>query len=220
MAGGGAAAWTPASLPSLVGWWDASDAASFTYSSGVVVSQWNDLSGNARHFTQATTTKQPSRNGTQNGLDTVVFDGTTDYLDTGSFTLAQPLTIIDVVHTLNVSGIVGSIGGNLQTYISSSSMKMYAGSNEVTVSATGTGLGQWSYEFNGTSSNAWKNGTQTVTNGNPGTSGTTTGLRLGERNLAQYYSGEIMEVIVVGAVLSTSDRQAAESYLKTKWGTP
>lgn len=68
------AAFTPAAIAGLGLWLDASDASSFTYSSGAVVSQWNDKSGNARHATQGTVGLQPSRSGTQNSLATVVFN--------------------------------------------------------------------------------------------------------------------------------------------------
>ena len=61
-------------------WLDAANAASFTYSSGSVVSQWTDRSANAFTFTTAGTTNQPSRSGTQNGKSTVLFDGSNDYL--------------------------------------------------------------------------------------------------------------------------------------------
>ncbi len=61
-------------------WLDAANAASFTYSSGSVVSQWTDRSANAFTFTTAGTTNQPSRTGSQNSKSTVVFDGTNDYL--------------------------------------------------------------------------------------------------------------------------------------------
>lgn len=78
----GAAAWTPASLsPAL--WLDASDASSFTYHSGTIVSQWNDLSGSNRHATQATSGNAPTRATTLNGLSTVDFDGTDDWMTCG-----------------------------------------------------------------------------------------------------------------------------------------
>ena len=64
--------------PSL--WLDASDAGTFTYSSGTIVSQWTDKSSNAYQFTNSTTGNQPNRNGSQNGLATVSWDGTNDTL--------------------------------------------------------------------------------------------------------------------------------------------
>ena len=46
-------------LPSLTGWWDADDASTFTYSSGVVVSQWSDKSGGANHLSVIDGTAPP-----------------------------------------------------------------------------------------------------------------------------------------------------------------
>ena len=55
-----AVAWTPASLgSSLALWLDASDASTIT-STGGLVSEWRDKSGNSRHATQATSAYQPS----------------------------------------------------------------------------------------------------------------------------------------------------------------
>lgn len=61
-------------------WLDADNAASFTYSSGSVVSQWTDRSPNALSFTTTATVNQPTRSGVQNGKSTVVFDGNRNYL--------------------------------------------------------------------------------------------------------------------------------------------
>ena len=55
-----AVAWSPTSLGnSLALWLDASDASSIT-SSGGLVSQWNDKSGNNRHATQTNAGSRPS----------------------------------------------------------------------------------------------------------------------------------------------------------------
>lgn len=67
------APFAPTGSPAL--WLDAADPATFTYSSGVLVSQWSDKSGNGRHATQGTPAYQPTRNGTQNGRTTVAFGG-------------------------------------------------------------------------------------------------------------------------------------------------
>jgi hypothetical protein len=48
---GGGGFTDPTDLPNLVYWYDATDASTFTFSSGVIVSQWNDKSGNAYHMT-------------------------------------------------------------------------------------------------------------------------------------------------------------------------
>ena len=61
-------------------WLDASDASTFTYSSGTVVSQWTDKTANAYQFVNSTVANQPNRNGTQNSKSTVSFDGSNDHL--------------------------------------------------------------------------------------------------------------------------------------------
>lgn len=69
--------WSPKLLaPAL--WLDAADLTTIT-SSGGAVSQWNDKSGNDRHVTQGTSTRQPTTNAnTQNGLNVISFDGGDD----------------------------------------------------------------------------------------------------------------------------------------------
>lgn len=56
-------------------WLDASNAGSITSSAGAV-SQWDDLSGNTKHVTQATAGQKPTTaSTTQNGLNVLAFDG-------------------------------------------------------------------------------------------------------------------------------------------------
>lgn len=97
--------------PSLALWLDASDAATFTLS-GSEVTQWNDKSGNSRHASQGTSANRPLRNGTLNGLSTVVFDGSNDFL-----TISAGLEL----HTMLIVGTPNSSGAN----------KVMAGSNRV-----------------------------------------------------------------------------------------
>jgi lysophospholipase L1-like esterase len=73
----------PTDISNLAAWYDASHAASFTYSSGTLVSQWNDRSANARHLTQGTAGNQPTRSASVNGLGAVWFDGVDNVLGGG-----------------------------------------------------------------------------------------------------------------------------------------
>lgn len=66
--------WLPSDMTTSA-WFDASDSGSITESGGSV-SQWNDKSGNARHLTQATGSKQPTYVSSQY----LSFDGTDDEL--------------------------------------------------------------------------------------------------------------------------------------------
>lgn len=73
----------PVSVPPVSGyklWLDGKDSAVFSFSSGSVVSEWRDKSGNAYNFSQGTVANQPTR-----GSDGLVdFDGSNDQLDAGS----------------------------------------------------------------------------------------------------------------------------------------
>ena len=74
-------AFVPTDLTGLALWLDADDASSITEAVTNQVSQWNDKSGNARHFSQATSGNQPATNITTiNGKNAIDFDGVDDYL--------------------------------------------------------------------------------------------------------------------------------------------
>lgn len=102
---------TPLSLqPDL--WLDASDSSTITAVSGSV-SQWDDKSGNARHFTQATGSAQPiTGTRTLNGLNVIDFNGTTmvmgggDILDlgTGNITVAAVVKIDNAGNSHTILG--------------------------------------------------------------------------------------------------------------------
>jgi len=69
--------WTPAEIVTSA-WFDASDSDTITEVSGAV-SQWDDKSGNDRHATEGTGTKQPITGiETVNGLNVIDFDGIDD----------------------------------------------------------------------------------------------------------------------------------------------
>jgi len=73
---------------------DMSPAAMFRYGIGITVtgagvSQWNDMSGNARHLLQGTDANRPALQAD----GSILFDGVDNALATGAFTYDQPLTI-------------------------------------------------------------------------------------------------------------------------------
>src|SRR5258706_12126795 len=110
----GGAAWTPASVTTAF-WYDASNAGSITQSGGTV-SQWNDLSGNARHLTQATTALQPtytaSALNSKPGIHFINNNSSTtnSLMQTATFTAGQPLTVV-VVFKNGAGGPNTSPGG-------------------------------------------------------------------------------------------------------------
>jgi len=84
-------AFTPASLSGLAAWYDASQITGTT--DGAALSQWNDLSGNARHLRQATGASQPIyKTAIQNGKGVVRFDGTNDVMSVVA-AIPKPFTV-------------------------------------------------------------------------------------------------------------------------------
>jgi hypothetical protein len=233
------ATFTPTDLANLSIWFDASDASSFTYSSGVVVSQWNDKSGNARHASQANTGFQPSRNGTVNGLTTVVFDGTSDRftianqttITTGTawsvFAVVKPSSlsgarlIIDADSSPRVAQFLRTNGTAAESIAFNTGGSAFNDGAGATLS-TGTAY-QITSVCTGTAIEAWvdnsSNGSTAVT----GTVRTTSGLTAAELGNgaggSAWWAGDICEVILYDRALNSTDRQTVQSYLKNKWGT-
>ena len=76
----------PSGITGLVARYDAQDLASISLS-GSQVTQWNDLSGNAYHATQGTSTNRPlSGTRTINGKNVIDFDGSNDFLSNSNVT--------------------------------------------------------------------------------------------------------------------------------------
>jgi hypothetical protein len=80
---------TPAGIPNLALWLDASDSTTFydatsggaLVSAGNAVARWNDKSGNCLNATQGSSGNQPTRTaGVRQGLDGLTFSGTSQFL--------------------------------------------------------------------------------------------------------------------------------------------
>jgi hypothetical protein len=108
------AEFAPSAISGLQLWLDASDAGTlFDATSGGslvaadgAVARWQDKSGNSRHFTQSTSGSRPLRKvSQQNGKDTLLFDGTNDFLSGGNYLDVNTGGITAfVVHKRNATG--------------------------------------------------------------------------------------------------------------------
>lgn len=217
-------------------WFDASDAASFTYSSGTVVSQWNDKSGNTRHLTQGTVLNQPTRSGTQNGLPTVVFDGSNDALSNSSIAGNSS------GFTLFIAGKMGSGTSAYGRILSSSAGgtdytssaivvhrqaggSVLAGERNAVIRSSSTmSMDAWhaiTVNNDMTTSRMYIDGVIGSTAGADTVALVSSVIALGRAtNGGDFFAGEIAEVLLYLSFLNTTDRQSVEAYLKTKWGTP
>lgn len=109
---------SPLSIAGCKLWLDAADQGTISVS-GNAVTQWNDKSGNASHFTQGTGARRPSSGTrTQNGLNVIDFDGTNDSLTTTAaksafnFLNNTTATIFRVLQQDTTSGTQYVMGNN------------------------------------------------------------------------------------------------------------
>jgi hypothetical protein len=214
----------PSDISGLQLWFDGADAATITLDGSNNVEQWNDKSGNARHASQASTTRRPSSSSI-NGLFACGFDGIDDRLGTAAFTLAQPTTVF-IVGKVGDSGtrvLYDSNTNRNQVRIETQLARTFAGTFLSSASPTTGTTNPFLVKavFNGASSSIRTNKTASAS-GNAGTSGMSGGLAIGisaPDNLFPFL-GQIGEIITYDSVLSAGDITSVETYLSSKWGTP
>lgn len=232
---GPVAEWTPAALTNLVGWWDASDAATLTLS-GSAVTAWADKSGNGKTLAQGTSANQPAVvTAAQNGRNTVRFT-TNDLLTNASVTLTSHTLF--VVMKATAAGVVVEHGvdsnsnpGFMFYSTTGSTVQVRRGSDR---SAKNGPSSSWLtspsafavvvHRYDGThaSHTLSKNGsaltlTDTVV-GNPGSASTSASLNVGARSgVAFAFSGDIAEMLLMSAAASTDEVNRMLAYLNGRW---
>jgi len=224
-----AAAWTPAALgSSLAVWLDASDATTLTTSGGLV-SEWRDKSGNARHAVQTSPGSQPTLNGSAISISdynrfmtgampagsmptsiqvTVVFTasgGGRNGYESHPFTRTTnnyPTPFDGYNDTLLVGGPTGSFAG-------------FGGYADMRNLTTRTVL---STSMSATKVEQYLNGTLRKTDsGNFPYRDVPSIFYVGTRDdRYTHFTGEINEIVVTNE-LNSSDRASLNSYLGGKW---
>jgi hypothetical protein len=226
-------AFSPANISNLYLWLDANDATTFTYSSGAVVSQWNDKSGNAYHATQATVANQPTRVTSPSiGVD---FDGSNDVLSTtASFNGSAFTTFIIARDYNNGATLIGTGGGGTNIYwpytqpstlywqIDSdwglnSSITFPSGLSNLEVRYDGggaTNADKMKGRFNGSEITLTFTGTIGSTLSRSGSS-----TAIGAYNFTPVlaFSGIISEIITYNKVLDATELTQVRDYLSSKW---
>jgi hypothetical protein len=221
-------------------WLDADDATTFTYSSGVVISQWADKSGNSRNATQSTVANQPTRQtGVVNGKAVVRFDATNDQLNYSGYSLSNR-TIFMVFRnaaefnsTSNVDMVLGGsfpwqlftfgtatngITGEVATWLGVSTGGATVNGYYSTANiAAGAHQLNWTTDSSRNFAAKLDESNLSVTSYNGGFSVATYPGSIAA------FSGinngiDLCEWIVYDTVLSGTDITANEDYLATKWG--
>ena len=224
-----AAAWTPAALgSSLAVWLDASDATTLTTSGGLV-SEWRDKSGNARHAVQTSPNSQP----TFTGSAVSISDNNksmTGAMAAGTFPTSIQVT---VVFTASGSGRNG-YQSHPFTRTSNNYPTPYDGYNDTLLvgGPTGACVGFGGYadirnrttrtvlstSMSATKVEQYLNGTlQKTDSGNYPYQDVPSIFYVGTRDdRYTHFTGEINEIVVTNE-LSSADRTSLNSYLGAKW---
>lgn len=191
-----------------------------------LVSQWNDISGNARHLTEAT--NKPLWVDTLiNGYPAIRFDGSNDVLTSTSFSLSQPMTVFIVckivTHT-NLDGIwFGNAGSAPGIFMRSSpSVVIHDTSTGSEISRNSTAA----YElfkaiFNGTSSTLAVNNGSDAATGSSYTSSLTAGFAVGSWGAAagsRFGNIEVAEIAIYNSAITGANLTALNAYFGSRYG--
>jgi len=241
-AGGGAAAWTPASLTTQIAWWDASDAATITSAgSPALVSAWASKVG-SYSLVQSTDAKKPTTNSTTiNGKNVLAFDGG-DGLSVASFAPASTKITVWAVFTAASGGdqVVTELTAN---YAGASGFLLYriGASNKTALAISINNFNVWTTTsthtttaklFVGTGDVALatnetagyvdgaSDGSVTTNQNNNSTNFATSTLYVGARaGSSIYLTGNIAEMGICTTVLDATDLDSLHTYIAAKWGT-
>jgi hypothetical protein len=231
--------WTPALLTTAL-WLDAADASTVTTVSGLV-SQWNDKSGNNRHFTQATPANRPTYNLTHVNNKPAVqkIQGTSDDIGliTASLGIAAdaPRTTVFVFKHINISASNNELWGSNTVFMidvgssfqGSNTWRIRNASNNFLGTAGANTAGDKIMLIRG--SNTFTDYRQSggadsgVLAGNAHAWDTTAGVQMFNVNLTSnqsrnYRGGAVGEWIVIPEVVSNAIAEKLEGYLAHKWG--
>ena len=222
------ALWTPAEITTAL-WLDASDSSTITIDTGV--SQWRDKSGNARHFAQATTTRQPALiTAGKNGLDIIRFDGSSYSLlasisipsgNWSAFFVIKPevtskaggMYLLDTQSGRMIFAALKSAGSLVGCYFGSW-LGTQAGTTAYQILEyyldAGAGAGGSSILRNGTS-------LESITYTSNAIGGTTAIGSVYDLGTS-FFNGDICEIILIPSAADLYTRQLMQGYAAWKWG--
>ncbi len=226
----------PDDISGLVGWWDATDAATFTYAGtfGDSVQTWADKSSIGNNLTQATSSWRPRRNATINGLNAVKFyPADSHFLTVANLENTVGGQVVNTSTFVVAQRVVETGGGNIRALIHLGVPSTYINvSNNNIQSWTGSSDVSWGGITNADCQNPHLY-VETRESGllyhffdgvtkDQGTAYNSTAIDDfsigGQYDLSQFSDWVIGEVVVYDRRLSDGERQQVEGYLMDKWG--
>jgi len=192
-------------------------------SAGSAVGTWGDRSGQAINYdaTQATGSAQPTFNVSGNDKY-VTFDGG-DFLDFTDYALPTAFNVVMVANTSADADTFLPIGTNTnsQYIFLEYNGTTYGMAGSVTDNTYGPHYNSiqqfWSTRDGSNNHKIYVQGGNSIISQN--TSLSRTLARIGKANDALYNKGNIYEIIIWGADLSTTDKNTVNSYLQNKYSS-
>ena len=224
----------PTDISDCTLWLDASDPNTIT-SAGVNITQWNDKSGNGFN---ATATSTPTRS-TYNGYPVVSFNGSTQFMSSAHTVRRTAHTLIAVHRPAVINAdrqgntslfryqgpnnyIVFPYMNNTtpRGYVTNASASLLATNSPLVENSVTTAFNLIMAGIASGSQVIYKNGTVQVSRTFGLSLGTSDPLTIGRwgGGAAEYYQGDLAEMIVYNRNLATGERQLLEGYLAWKWG--
>ena len=219
---------TPTSLSGLSLWLDASDMSTITGTSNVT--QWNDKSGNARH---ATSLNGPSAS-TYNSYPVLSFNGLNQHFENTTTIPLNAHTLI-ALHRPETSQQNTSLfrfqngnfivfpfmnGATPRGYITNQNTAISAGTSTLLENSSTTNFNVIVAAISSGDQKISNNGILQASNSALlGSSSASPLLRIGSYNgNAEFYKGDLAEMLIFNRRLTGSEIQTIEGYLTWKWG--
>ena len=237
---------TPKQISNCIAWFDGNDSGTMTLSSNIA-SAWADKSGNNNTLNSAQLSNLPAGGfsplytaNAVNGLGSVYFDGSNDYMFVNSgMGLASAVGYTSFIvlspRYLNAQQVAVGLQTSSGTY---DFLAWWLSLDTFRIAFDGGGNGQTnttsrndnrpiihSIVRNGTSANAYLNNLQYATNVTVASTVNSGVARLGVgagtySNGTDPYKGYVCEIIIYNRALSTTERSQVQNYLSNKWRIP
>lgn len=220
---------SPDMVSNLSLWIDAADTSMIT-ATGALVDQINDKSGNGNNVTGATTTRPDSGTVVVNGLNTIDFDGTGEYLAVPTLNLTIGYELIFVIKPANDSAnssILGSRTSNASGYsffLRTTINQEYAFTPDAAIASglrvgnrtTDTQLLRCSYD--GVTAEIFRDSTSLGSKAETDTVSQPTNLAFGLIAGVTAFEGQLCEMVIYNKTLDSLEISSIENYLTNKWG--
>lgn len=212
-------------------WLDATDDSTITDTAGQV-EQWRDKTANNHNFDQASPSNRPIKTGnTLNGLQGILFDGSSDRITNTTLSITQPYTVFVVANTNSPAGgtrdyvFDGRVTSPTERSLlalrgdNTNNPSIWAGNFGAHADTTDSAFHVFRADYNGATSFIGIDGDIDAVNAGSTSNNLSNGMVLGAnyQGNADFLDGSICEVVVL-VNATAQDKFDIEGYLAWRWG--